>query len=205
MERSILSLTMASVVISGCASNNQNMDYNEPLSSYVVESAKNQTNLIGKMRIDGRVHKQSFDDPKISLTDFWFVTSNLGDSSYDSFQRDIGDYCQSHNGKYLKYDTKGKIKVFADELYAFGQKAFLVYSDKDERTFLYECKDNDSGVISFSLAINSGDSDNTLAGNTVSKVRVALFENIDSVDSLSFRKQYLYMTDQLHDKWIKTY
>ncbi|WP_125783647.1 hypothetical protein [Pseudoalteromonas rubra] len=194
--KKVVLLTSAIVLISGCASTEMKLESENDLSSFAVASAKNNTNIIGKLRLDGRVKKQYYDKYGVELAHFWFVGFKW---DVDNFQDDIVKFCTENNGDFNLYDVNGNLRITYARL---GR--FLLTESKDQRQMLFECVDRSSSQIRYSMALNKGDADSS-AGGDVIKARVATFENQSSLSDTEFRNQYVYIAEQLNNKWINDY
>ncbi|UUA75251.1 hypothetical protein [Cellvibrio sp. QJXJ] len=182
-----ISLAIVTLVISACA-NNAPVVNQESLSGVLVDSAKSQTNAIGRMRMDGRVNTKMFEDSGIKKTALWFVSS--GNKATQRFIAPIGVHCES---KKNIFDPDLSIKKI-------GFSSLYDTLLPVNYTRVLECESL-AGVVDYAVLINDDDRSMTEAGTYVAKVQVIAFENTKHLDTAEFRSRYLNIHKQLIEQW----
>ncbi|MCF7515334.1 hypothetical protein L3V43_17710 [Pseudoalteromonas sp. L23] len=192
--------------LSGCKSTAPELKIEErTLSQHLVQIAKENTNFIGKIRMDNRPHYQHFDNSGIDLTELWFVTGDglLSDrNGYAKLKKSLSEFCEINGGRYSTYEVKGDFEVLHFKLPTMVS-TIHAFASRDERVFIHEC--NGSKAIKYSIALNHGDSETTAADTVVAKVRVAAFENNGNLSNSDFRNSYDFILGQVTKSWLSTY
>ncbi|MCF6441063.1 hypothetical protein L1077_16625 [Pseudoalteromonas luteoviolacea] len=190
----------------GCKSTAPSLKIEErTLSQHLVQIAKENTNFIGKIRMDNRPHYQHFGNSGIDLTELWFVTGDglLSDrNGYANFKESLAEFCEVNGGQYSVYEVQGDFEVVYFKLPTMVS-TIHAFASRDERVFIHEC--NGGKTIKYSIALNYGDSDTTAADTVVAKVRVAAFENNGNLSNSDFRNSYDFILGQVIKSWLNTY